>query len=88
MGEGCSSYDVHRLKALIVQAAFQMYWDACILTRLHCQFRCGRWLFGFVAFGGILCFPSWFLASASCILSIASSSLVPPATPLSIKIHA
>ena len=48
-----------------------------------------------VAFGGfpalafrILCFPSWFLAVASCILSIASSSLVPPATPLSIEIHA
>ena len=59
---------------------------------LHCQFR---WLFGFVAFGGflalafcILCFLSWFLALASCILSITSSSLVPPATPLSIKIHA
>ena len=62
---------------------------------LYCQLRCGRWLVGFVAFRGflalafrILCFPSWFLALASCILSIASSSLVPPATPLSIKMHA
>ena len=59
---------------------------------LHCQFRCVWWLFGFVAFGGflalafrILCFPSLFLALASCILSIASSSLAPP--PLAIKMH-
>ena len=45
---------------------------------LHYQFLSSGWLFGFVAFGGflalafrILCFPSWFLALASCILSIA-----------------
>ena len=86
---------------------------------LHCQFRCGRWLFGFLAFWlfgfvafwlfgflafwlfGFLAFGG-FLALAFRILML--SQLVfglgflhpqhrkflsgPPATPLSIKMHA
>ena len=78
---------------------------------LHCQFRCGRWLFGFLAFWlfGFLAFWLFgflnfggFLALACRILLL--SQLVfglgflhpqhrkflsgPPATPLSIKMHA